>query len=196
MVLSVNSSSKVVLYFGAVATLALGTLLFYRFRGNTSPLPTAASLDKGRVSSWADFPCIGRAINYFCPINKLSIQSIGCSSYRILSVSGLTKKLASERQQYQTIETLIIHGENLQIIKDPGILALNPMKVILVGVQINMSFETDSLTQLMVNRGWQKNNFDELNIIEVASVAVAVQADLPISPETSKPIPTVYSVRT
>jgi hypothetical protein len=48
----------------------------------------------------------------------------------------------------------------------------------------------------MVNRGWQKNSLDELNIIEVASVQDAVQANLPVNPETFKPYPTVYSVRT
>jgi hypothetical protein len=198
MVLSVNSSTKVVLGFGGAAVaLALVTVLFYRFRGNTSAHPTAASLAKKDVSILRNIPLIGSAINYFCPIKttKKPIESIGSSAYRILSLASLTKELASAKQRYQAIDTLIICGDNLQITKDPGILDLDPIKVILRGVQIVMSFDTDSLTQLMVNRGWQKNSLDELNIIEVASVEEAVQADLPVNPETSKPVPTVYSVR-
>jgi hypothetical protein len=196
MVLSVNSSSKVVVYFGAVATLALAAVLFYRFRGNTSEQATAASLDKGRFSFLANFPLISSVMNYFCPMTtKLSIQSIGSSAYRILSVNGLTEKLEWEKQRYQAIDTLIICGKNLEITKDPGILALNPMKVILVDVQIIMSFDDDSLDQLMVKSGWHAHELEGLNIIEVASVEEAVQANLPINPETFKPYPTVYSVK-
>jgi hypothetical protein len=196
MVLSVNSSSKVILGFGAVVALALGTVLFYRFRGNTSAQPTAASLAPKDVSILRSTPLIGSAINYFCPIKTAKmIQSIGSSAYRILSLDSLTKELASAKQRYQAIDTLIICGDTLEITKDPGILDLDPIKVILVGVQFVVSVETDNLTQLMVNRGWQKNSLDELNIIEVASVEDAVRATLPVNPETFMPYPTVYSVK-
>ncbi len=187
MVLSVNSSSKVVLGFTAVTALALGTVLFYRFRGNLSTQPIVTSLDKGRFAFLSNVPLIGYVYNHFNPIKtaKLLPLHIGFNN-RIDSVEELTRML---KQQRETTDTLVIYGNKLEIINDPGILALNPKKVILVGVQIVMSFDNDSLGQRMVKNGWHTDTFGEVSIIEVNSVDEAVKADLAVNP-------TVYSVRT
>ena len=190
MVLSVNSSSKVFLGFTAVAALALSTVLFYRSRGNTSIQPTVTSLDKGRFAFLSNVPLIGYVYNHFNPIKtaKLLPIHIGFNN-PIDSVEQLTRRLTTLKQQREATDTLVIYGNKLEITNDPGILVLNPKKVILVGVQIVMSFDNDSLGQLMVKSGWNTNEFDEVNIIEVDSVEEAVKADLAVNP-------TVYSVRT
>lgn len=193
MVLSVNSSSKAILGITTLAAFSLCTILFLRYRGNAIHQTTVPCLDQGRLSFLANLPLIGRIHSYFNPKTPLAI--LGDPSKRFPKFDELANVLAEMSNDRPINGTLVIYGDKLNITKDPGILALNLTKLILVDVKIVMSFDDDSLTQLMVKNGWQKNEFDELNITEVDSVENALKAALTVDPVTSKPIPTVYSVK-
>lgn len=72
---------------------------------------------------------------HFTPINR----EIGSTACPIETLKGLQQALAAEKNKHprQPTNALIIHGNgNLKINEDPGILALNPMKLILKGAQI------------------------------------------------------------
>ncbi len=195
MVLAINSSTKAVLCF---ATAAVGlTALFFRYRESHALQTATPSLDPERYAFLASVPFIGIVYNYFhqkAP-TELPVHMIGSQHIRFPNVEKLTNELGEARKRGTFNGALVIYGENLNITKDPGILALKPEKVILVGVHIVMDFGTDSLEQLMINSGWSTNEHDALNIIKVDSVEKALQAALPVNAVTSKQIPTVYYVR-
>jgi hypothetical protein len=195
MVLSVNSSTKVVLGVSAITTLALGTILFYRYRGNIMVQQEAPSLDQGRFSFMADLPVIGPAYNYLTKPADLPVYRIGQHQYKFSSVEELVLWLGKFKMQRRLGGALVIYGDKLQITQDPGILVLEPMKLILVGASITNSCEAASLEQQMMNSGWLAE-VDGITVVEVASVDEAVKAVPTINPTTSKPYPTVYSVTT
>jgi hypothetical protein len=205
MVLAVHSSTKILglTAVAAVAALGLVSILYNRYRGNVVVQQETPSLDKGRFSFMANIPLIGWAYNYFNPTNSIKLAkvkpdpvSIGSPNLPFSSVKDLTECLETLKKTCQNVDTLILYGNKLFLIQDPGILAFNLTKMILVGVQINMCFADDSLDQLMVKNGWHPHEVDGVNIIEVASVDEAIKAVPEINPETSKPYPTVYSVKT
>ncbi len=201
MVLSVNSSSKVDLAYPVIAVLAtvgLGTILFYHARDN-GMAQTAPSLAQKDVSILRSIPVLGSALNYFCPIQAptepvLDNRAIGNLHNRLTSIEDLTWRLENEQQHHQNIGVLIIYGDNLEIIKDPGIIALNPMKLILVGANIVKSNEVNSLEQCMIKKGWCANA-QGVTPLKVGSVKEAENHAAPINPTTQKPFRMVYSVQ-
>jgi hypothetical protein len=195
MVLAVNST-KAVLGIGIVATAGL-IALFFRYRESPALHPVAPSLDPGRYSFLASVPFIGIAYNYFHRKTPTELPAcvIGSQHCRFSTFEKLAYELGEARKQGMFNGALVIYGENLNITQDPGILALNPEKVILVGIHIDGSFDDDSLEQLMIKNGWSANEHGVLNIIKVDSVAKALQSELPVNPVTSRSIPTVYRVR-
>jgi len=192
MVLSVNSSTKVVLGVTAVAVLGLGTVLFYRCRGDAAVQQTEPSSDQGRFSFLADVPVIGCAYNFFNSTKpaELPVYTIGNPSHR-LTIDELGHALAGFRKQRRLYGALVIYGNNLNITEDPGILLLKPMKVILVGAQITSG---GGLDKLMMKNGWWAS-LNELIVVEVNSVEEAIKADLSINLAISEQRPTVYSVK-
>jgi len=75
------------------------------------------------------------AKEHFTPINR----EIGSIAHPIGTIKELRQALAAEKNKpkHQPTNALIIHGDgNLAINEDPGILDLNPMKLILEGAQI------------------------------------------------------------
>lgn len=199
MVLAVNTSKKAIL--GVTTTLAaLGvvTILFYRYRGDATAQQNTLSLAGKDVSFWRNIPLIGSAINYFNPIvvgkkPMLPIRQVGNSSSLIPSVYVLTTRLKVERQNYQALTALIIYGDNLELIEDPGILALNPQKLILVGACIVESNQSTSLWQLMKCKGWFLYKGD-VSIVKVKSVNEALKATNAINAKTQQPYFTAYIV--
>jgi hypothetical protein len=135
-------------------------------------------------------------VNYFFPMKaaELPVLSIGFSFAPIGSVDELTVMLGTAKGQHKELGTLIIYGNNLQIVQDPGILALNPKKLILVGTQIVHNTEANSLEQCMINNGWLAN-MHRITVVEVDSVKDAIKFPIIINTKTTKPIPTVYSVK-
>lgn len=198
MALRVDSSStKVILGFAAVAALAVGVVLFLRHRRIAAAEPTATSLAQKNVSIIRSLPGIGRAVNYFFPMKaaKLPVVTIGRSS-PISNVKDLTRALEGVKQHYfKELGALIIYGDHLEIVQDPGILALNLQKLILVGAQIVPSTEASSLEQCMVNGEWLVNNENGVFVSRVSSVDEAVKAPLITNAVTTKPIPMVFSVK-
>ncbi|HEY5236046.1 MAG TPA: hypothetical protein VIJ14_07705, partial [Rhabdochlamydiaceae bacterium] len=199
-----SSSSKAVIGFAVVAALGVGTALFYRSRKNTAGQPATPSLAQKDVSILRSIPGIGRAVNYFFPMKavELPILSIGSSGHRFTSIDELTSMLEGTKKQHKELSTLIIYGNKLSITQDPGILALNPMKLILVSTYIIPGNEDTALDNLMAAHGWfvdpSKVAVDgepKVTVIEVASVEEAVKAVAVINPATSKPYHMVYSVR-
>ena len=197
MALRVNSSSsKVVLNFAAVAALGFATALFLRSRGRAAAQPTAPSMTQKDVSVIRSLPGIGRAVNYFFPMKaaELPVITIGSSSALVGSVDELTLMLANAKKEPKEPCTLIIYGDSLQIVQDPGILALNPIKLILVGAQIVHSTEAGSLEQCMMNNGWLGNT-NELIVAKVRSVDEALKITIPpITNATIKPLFRAYTV--
>lgn len=197
MVLSVNSSKKAILGITTVTALGLVTVLFYRYRGDATAQQNTPSLAEKDVSFWRNIPLIGSAINYFNPIVEkkpvLPIRQVGNSSSLVSSVEVLTTRLARERQDYQALTALIIYGDNLEIVQDPGILALHPEKLILIGTRIAKSNEPNSLWQLMKKQGWLLYK-DEVSIFIVKSDKEALSKKNPINPISKLPYPAVYSV--
>lgn len=196
MVLAVNPSKKVILGITTLTAFGLVTVLFYRSRGNTQT--TASSLAEKDVSIMRSIPIIGSAINYFYPIVKekapaLPIRQVGNSSSLVTSIEVLTTRLVRERQDHQALTALIIHGDNLELIQDPGILALHPAKLILIGIRIAKSNEPNSLWQLMKKQGWHLYK-GEISILTVKSDKEAISKENPINPISKLPSPTVYSV--
>jgi len=202
MVLPVNSSSKVLFgYFATLAVLIVSTTLFLRYRGNASAQPTPPSLDKGRFSFLANVPLVGRVYNYFNPTKTSEQRPLRIGQTNpVTSVDDLANRLmrirqAGETQHQAPLSALIIYGKNLEITQDPGILALNPMKLILVGVKIELRFAANSLDQQMKNNGWLADA-DGITVVKVDTVREAITADLTVNTSTYKPYPTVYNVRT
>jgi hypothetical protein len=197
MALRVSSSSpNVVLNYAAVATLAVGIALFLRHRRISVAEPTAPSLAQKDVSVIRSLPGIGRAVNYFFPMKAAEppVISIGSSSALIGSVEELTRRLVDAKKELKEPCTLIIYGNHLQIVQDPGILALNPMKLILVGAQIDHSTDPSSLAQCMINNGWLGDT-NGLIVVNVRSVDEALKIKVPLTTNaTTKPILTAYSV--
>jgi hypothetical protein len=186
MVLAINSSTKAMIGFTSFAAVGL-FVLFLRSRANGA-LQLAPSLNPERYAFLTKAPIISSVYYYFNPKKPTErpVFTIGDQHNR-LSIEKLIDELDVALKEGQPIKALVMYGKNLNLIQDPGILALNPKKLILVGVQIDASFEENSLEQLMVNSGWSADEFGALNIIQADSVAKALQADAQI--------PTVYRVR-
>ncbi|OGN55623.1 MAG: hypothetical protein A3D96_00830 [Chlamydiae bacterium RIFCSPHIGHO2_12_FULL_44_59] len=75
------------------------------------------------------------AKEHFTPVNR----EIGSAANPITTIEALREALTAERNKpkHQPTNALIIHGDgNLAINEDPGILGLNPMKLILEGARI------------------------------------------------------------
>ena len=93
-----------------------------------------------------------------------------------------------------------LYGGDLEIVKDPGILAINPMKLILVGAHIADSDEEDSLAQLMIQSDWCIDLYSRrdagLEVTEVSSVQEAVMKTAERDIFTQKPLRMVYSIKT
>jgi hypothetical protein len=205
MSLRVDSSSKIILGVAAVAVLAVGTVLFLRSRGNA---PTSAPLDKDRFSL-ANVPLVRNIYNYFYPTKPVEkpVITLGSEAKRIGTIGELKNNLLKVKGQHKELDALIIYGDAaLEINEDPGILALNPMKLILVGPRIvHKPFSLDRLDSNMAKAGWdspygsefssEHTTFPEIYITEVDSVQEALDAKPPISRQTSKPYRTVYSVK-
>ena len=154
MVLSVNSSSKAILGFATLGAFAICTALFLRYRANATQQTTVPCLDQGRFPFLANWPLICKIHSYFNPKTPLAI--LGDPSKRFPYFDDLAKVLAEMSDDRPINGTLVIYGNKLEITKDPGMLALNLKKLILVDGKIIMSFDDDSLTQLMVKNGSRK----------------------------------------
>ncbi len=195
MALRVNSSStKVALSYAAVAAVGLATALFLRSRGNAAAQTNSTFFGPKNISAIRSLPGIGRAVNYFFPMKAAEppVISIGSSSALVGSVDELTRMLANAKKEPCT---LIIYGNDLQIIQDPGILALNLKKLILVGAQIVRSDEASSLAQCMINNGWLGDT-SGLIVVNVCSVDEALKIKVPpITNATNKPLLTAYTVK-
>jgi len=196
MALRVDSSStKVVLGLATAAALAVGIVLFLRHRRIVAAEPTAPSLALKAISVIRSLPGIGRAVKYFFPMKAAELPDITIGSpFSIENVDDLAQVLMLTRMQHKELGTLIIRGDDLQIVQDPGILALNPKKLILVGAQIVHSTEASSLEQCMINNGWLAN-MNRVIVVEVDSVKNAVKYPIIINSKTAKPMPTVYTVK-
>ncbi len=196
-----SSSSKTVLGLAAVAAIGLGTALFLRYRGNAAAQSTAPSLAQKGVSILRSLPGVGRAVNNFFPMKaaELPVVLMGSLSDPIGSVEELAEMLAEVKKQHNELGTLIIYGYHFFIYQDPGILALNPIKLVLVGVQIANSDEANSLVQCMIKKDdWINGvnpDFSGIIPIEVSSVDDALKGALKINTETNKPYHTAYWVR-
>jgi hypothetical protein len=130
----------------------------------------------------------------------VSVVSIGSAIARYNSVEDLAQELKRVEARPGSINTLIIYGNNLELIEDPGILALKPMKLILVGITIKTDASDTSLDSLMYVEGWYVDPADtdasrEITVIKVASLQQAVEAELRIDPITNMPMPTVFIVQ-
>jgi hypothetical protein len=189
MVLSVDYSSKALLGFGAVVGVAICTALFLRARSNKAAQTITPSLVNGRVSM-ADLPVIGQIYNLFNP-TKPPLY-IGTPSKPLTTIEELINALTDASKHHQVFETIVIYGRDLEIWEEPGILKLNPTKMILVGAYINTKRPT-SIEISMLAAGWRIEHWN-LKIVQVNSLAEAIKADLTVDPITFKPIPTVYSV--
>ncbi len=92
---------------------------------------------------------------------------------------------------------MIIYGNHFSIYKDPGILALNPIKLILVNANIADSMEAGSLAQCMIKKDDWQNKVNPWRsgviAVDVRSVDKALKDTLEINTETNKPYRTVYS---
>jgi hypothetical protein len=124
--------------------------------------------------------------------------TIGTPSDPVTTVEELYHQLKITQCEKNCI--LVIYGEDLyggdlEILKDPGILAINPMKLILVGARIADSNEADSLEQLMIKSDWFTDLYVGLEV-EVFSVQEAVMKTAEKDIFTLKPLRMVYSVKT
>lgn len=127
-------------------------------------------------------------------VKNLNPVTIGTPSNPVASVEELAHQL--KIAQFEENCTLIIYGGDLEIIKDPGILAINPMKLIFVGAYIAQSDEGDSLEQLMMGSNWNYDLYGRLEVTEVFSVLAAVIQPAEREYLTLKPLRMVYSVKT
>lgn len=96
------------------------------------------------------------AKEHFTPVNR----EIGTAAHPITTIEALRAALMAERNKpkHQPTNALIIHGDgNLAINEDPGILELNPMKLILEGARIvHRSSLIGTLDTAMLGSGkWQ-----------------------------------------
>ncbi len=172
----------------------------------------APSLDKGRFAFLANVPLIGRAYTHFNPAKKAELVncSVGSSSAPIKTMDQLRAAFAVEMQRVSTSDslsaapnypaetaTLVIFGDHLEITQDPGILVLNPRKLILVGARIVHDGSLGAaLDTIMITRGWNVDlTTHQLKVIEARTVQDALLARHEINPATSKLVPTIYSVR-
>jgi len=199
MALRVDSSStKAVLGLAAVAAIGLGSALFLRYRGNAAAQSTAPSLAQKGVSILRSLPGVDSVVNSFFPM-KPAVITLGSPSDPISGVEELAEKLVEAKKQHNELGALIIYGYHFFIYQDPGILALNPIKLILVGVQIAISDEASSLARCMIKKDdWHNGvnpDFSGIIPIEVSSVDEALKDALTINTETNKPYRTVYWVR-
>jgi hypothetical protein len=188
-------ASKAVFGVAAVAVLGVSTVLYLRSRGNVSAPPTAPSLDNGRFAFLANIPLIRSVYNHFNPEPPLVV--LGNSNHRIGS-NELAIKLQGVKAQHPALDTLIIYGNFFEITQDPGILALNPMKLILVGARIVEDHSSsDSLYHQMITRGWNidLSTGQPLLCLEFATIQDALDAKLEINPVTGQPFPQLYFVR-
>jgi hypothetical protein len=75
------------------------------------------------------------AKKHFTPIERLDIGSFSKPITNIEDLKGELKKL-NDDLEHRPINSLFIHGKNLEIDQDPGIWHLNPMKLILRGARL------------------------------------------------------------
>lgn len=119
------------------------------------------------------------AIEHFTPINR----EIGSVANPIKSSKELLDELRKEKSsdaKHRPTNALIIHGDgNLKINDDPGILAINPMKLILEGARIvheptaSMSGRLDD--QMRYTRKWQVSSFREVSSSKTDTTFVKAQ---------------------
>jgi hypothetical protein len=144
----------------------------------TAPLKSSTRLDAATVES----------------LNPIPVIIVGAPHNPITSVEQLANLLKTG--QFIADRILVIYGDNLEIIKDPGILAINPMKLILVGVHIAESNEDDSLEQLMLGSDWCTDLYGRLEVVNAPSVQAAIIRPAEKEYLTQKPFRMVYSAKT
>jgi hypothetical protein len=202
-----SSASKAVIGLVAVSAVAVGTVMFMRYRRHAPVQPAAPALDQGRFSSRAFHPLqlVCRTIyNYLYPAKKPEpvTCTVGSPSAPITSMDELSQAFSVEMQRlaivdraapkYPEISSLVIYGEDLQITQDPGFITLRPSKLILVGTHI---VADSTLKSALIERRWHIETSDSSVGIQVASVADALLAPQHFIPSTGKHVPTVYSVK-
>lgn len=126
-------------------------------------------------------------------IRALTQVTVGTPSDPVGSIEELAQLL--KIMPFEKNCHLVIYGGDLEIIKDPGILAINPMKLILVGASIVESDEDDGLEQLMMHSDWNYNLYGRIEVTEVSSVLAAIMQPAEKESLTQKPLRMVYSVK-
>jgi hypothetical protein len=119
------------------------------------------------------------AKEHFTPINR----EIGTVDHPITTIEALKQALTVEQNKpkHQPTHALIIHGDgNLAINEDPGILQLNPMKLVLDGAKIvHMPSVEGRLDDAMEKTG--KWNGYTIRTVTAANVDAAVQEALEVT---------------
>lgn len=141
-----------------------------------------------------------RMISGDVTVTSLNHVAIGTPSDPVGSVEELAHQLKITQCEKNCNLVIygcdVLYGGDLEIIKDPGILAINPMKLILVGAYIAQSDEGDNLEQLMMSSNWNYDLYERLEVTEVASVQVALMKPAKREYLTLNPLRMVYSIKT
>lgn len=184
MVLSVDYSSRVVLGFTVVVGFAICTVLFIRARGNRPAQPLEPSLDKERVSSIdsPNFSWVHDPMNPMDPMDPIKPRLyIGAPLKAVKTFQELADALTAAKEQHPACESLVIYGfHNLEIAEDPGILALEPMKLVFSGCCIDTKKNSSFVTS-MINAGWCLDG-EFLRVVKVPSVEEGVYGPVAYQP--------------
>jgi len=186
------STPKTNLILGSAASvLAICAVLFIRARGKTATAPTASALEKGRLSFLANIPILGPAYTYFNPQKPLptpQVVTLGAPEQQLTTEAALKDAVVSIQKTFPKNGILVIHGGGFTIKADPGLLDLLPSKIILMGLQLSETTESDTLFSQLRVKNWQINTTFE-------SLDQAMKAPIALNKDTGHPYQAVYVVK-